>query len=264
MSILYLPRGRFATAQEWLTYCYSCGREKFYWNVQKEQGVCHRCKVTVIGITTLKKRYELVAAKPPLAGTGGLSIPPTNIVRAHLDTTAVQYLHTRYMSLEDISESNLWYADGHLYCPIDPLSPEYVPGWVKRSISAGGGWSVLPNTPKKYYAYGWEKVGTSSKAAFVEGVFDAIPARLGIPTVACLGSSISQPLVDALEASNIKVAYLAFDPDEPGRAATRHFKREAETLGIKTVDLKLKVEMGDMGPLHPVMRKWRGKLSEKD
>lgn len=259
--MLSLPKGNFVSSEEWLTHCYSCGRNKFYWNVRKEVGLCHRCKTTVQSLKQLEALYELSRVAPPPSVSSGVAAPPEDLIPVAESELATKYLYSRYMSDDDIRSSGLWYSSGAIYCPISPLSPEYPLAWVRRSISEGG-WFVLPGTQKKYYAYGWEQARGNRSVAFVEGVFDAVPNRLGIPTVACLGSAITQPLVDALEVSGIETAYLAFDPDEPGRAATRHFKREAEVLGIKTVDLKLRVEMGDMGPMHPTMRKWRDKIRE--
>lgn len=248
-----LPKGRWATRNEWLTKCHSCGKEKFYWNVQKKEGICQRCKVTLHGVKQFEEAYEVGQYFLELETSSEAETVPLEAKPAMEVSIAKAYLKTRFVE-EDFG----FLSDGYyIYSKIDSLSPEYPDAWVKREIN-GKGWFVLRGVEKKNYAYRWNEMLQDTRIpCFVEGVFDAIPKRFeGVNEVAILGSYISPVLVAAIEELNPPIVVTAFDPDAAGRDATKSIARELRVLGIVHYPLELKIEAGDIDPKAEILREY--------
>lgn len=264
MGRMALPPGRFVSDREYLCTCKKCGKEKMYYNVAVKKAFCQRCKTVIIGERQFRKVYDVVEHVVVPSEVGGYEVLPANAVPAYVEDKAKEYLHGRFMSTEDIILSNFYYADNHIYCPIDPLTPELPRSWMRRSIKGKGGWYALKGTSKKNYCFGWGKATTQpvSVLGIVEGVFDAVPNRLGIPTVAILGSYISSTLKYALEVLPLRTIYTAFDPDDAGQCAANDFEKHVERcLGIPVTRIVLPLEMGDYGPKHPVMEYTKSQIA---
>lgn len=271
MSRLALPEGRWATDREWLTSCPECKREKFYWNTTIKKGICHRCKITVHGDKQFQRMFELSTSSTLPKATINYEVLPSDAIPATFSKEATEYLYGRYLSDIDILQSGFYYSSNHIYCPIDPLSVEYPKSWMRRAIKGKGRWFALKGTEKKNYVYGWSKMcneldkyeGAAERVlCLCEGVFDAIPRRLGVPTVAILGSHISRVLLHAIESLNPRCIYTGFDPDAAGKGVTTRCRRLLERgLGICVHDLGLPYELGDVGPLHPCIRRAKAEIA---
>ena len=261
MSRQALPEGRWASDREWLTTCPECGKEKLYWNVAVKKGFCQRCKMAIHGERRFRELFQVVSYHVKPTDVGGYEHIPSNAVPAYLDRRAKEYLYGRYLTDEDVIQTGVYYADGTLYCPIDPIIPNKPRAWTKRDIKGSGGWVVMKGVEKKYYAFGFgkavERIGSGGEGrclAICEGIFDAVPERLGIPTIAVLGSHIPRVLLYALEPLNLSCVYGAFDYDDAGRGATKACERALlRGLGIRFKDVGYPdkaVDYGDLGPSH--------------
>lgn len=240
--------------------CFSCGREKFYWNTQKKEGTCHRCKKVIKGEESLQKKYgsfqsSVLSFDAPASLE---SVPPDARCALGVDRSR-KYLASRYVQ----EDYGILYSTGCIYAKIDPLSPEYPEAWVRRQLGASGGWFCLGGTPKAHYAFQWNKLGDGKIPLFVEGVFDAIPNRFNnAQEVAILGSYVSKTLKDAIDALNPPFVLSGFDPDEAGQKATESFSIACRSIGVPHLALPLKYELGDMSPHHPHIKELQEVINE--
>ena len=226
---MQLPKGSWAGDNEWLTTCFSCGREKFYFNVQKKTGHCQRCKINVGSYKQLVKRHTNLVEIGVFSKDTGTTVDtlPNNAYPASLNVEAVRFLRTRYLTQDNLVEEEVMYASGTLYFPLTPLSPELPRVWIKRSLS-NGNWYVPKGENKKPYVYisnKYKGVSSPSSMVVVEGVLDCIPDRYGIPTLSILGTNISKELVTYIRALKIPHLFVHLDNDKPGEKGYRVLKR---------------------------------------
>lgn len=259
-----LPKGRFvpSSPDEYLTICPLCGREKFYWNVKKTVGICHRCKITVNGHNKFKELFKDELPSYTKFQTRSLH-NPLDIYPADAYARPTSFLAERLVSPERIRKMGILYSPhtDKLYIEVTPVSPEYPPVLWERSLPRGK-WISPPGVKKRNYVYGLNYIPPGRRRlVLVEGIFDVITPELEGYAVALLGTTLYPPLLAWLLFNNIDSVLLWLDPDEAGRTAEYEISRQLEYNGIRAefLDPPPRVEPGDMGKRHYLIeraKKW--------
>jgi hypothetical protein len=253
-----LPPGKYVGGGgEYLCKCPDCSKEKFYWNVGKEVGFCHRCQKKIIGETQFQKEFDSLLVPTTGRASGSTMVPPMRYPAfSYADSTT--YLKHRWITLHQSLSIPIKYdpEKREIWVPIQPLSPELPKSWIKRSIDFKG-WRIESGTKRKHYAFGQEHIPTDQTSVIlVEGVFDVLSPGLLGHAMALLGSSLSGTHMVYI-ANRFKHVKIWMDPDMPGQNAARKIKQNMVMYGIEHEVLSPGVEPGDMGPMHPYVKELR-------
>ena len=259
-----LPRGRWAGQDEWLMYCFSCNREKLYYNTKKNTGHCHRCKLDIGSYKQLVTRYSTLFKVEVFASESNTTVDtlPSSAYPANLNAESVKFLRTRFLTPDDLVSEGVMYFKGILYFPLRPISPELPKVWIKRGLSDGN-WYIPKGENKKPYVFissKYPNIKDYKSVVVVEGVLDCVPDRYNIPTISILGTNVSTEFGAYIKHTRVKNIYVHLDKDRPGEKGFRSIKRMFRYSGISVCRVTTQEDPGSYSVSSDVIRKIRERI----
>lgn len=196
-----------------------------------EKGHCKFCGFRVYNQRQFIKAFGLEEYEAPRESIKrtqrGLGLDLYVVIRSWESDVCRRYLQSRWVTEEQALGTYYHPREERIYFPITPLSPEYPPSWVSRSVHNHlKDWRVLPGTDKEHYVYLWNKrilAQDNYPIILVEGVFDVLSPGIHQHGVALLGSTLSD--THSVWLDNHYHTFLWRDPDLAGE----HLERKLRT-----------------------------------
>lgn len=241
---LFPAAGRRVSGAEILLTCPDCGREKLYFNTDKNVGWCHYCAKPVIGDEELRKLFygsdsvfDFLAPTQRRKGSGPMTYTLSSVL---LHNTPKEYLKTRGIDPESLRQAPVFWdnEEGRLVVALSPLTPEAPPAVMTRTIRpdlSAGKWLAQAGIKRSDYAIGALQVPHNQDYIIVvEGAFDVLRHLQGHAMAIC-GTNLSDTHLAYL--SNYDRVYFWLDPDEAGTAGTQKAMIRCAEWGIHAENL---------------------------
>lgn len=240
--------------------CPVCGKDKFYFNVVKLIGVCHRasCNYT----PKIKDLIDIVGFGPDEVG---YYIPPEDVVEEEpeiklpglpvlqmgsnnrLETyspIALNYLRNRGVPDDITLNWGLTATEERVYVPIREqgrvvnFNSRLLPG-----VDGDKKYRYAPGAKTKTHILGWEECKLWARLALIENTFVSLAFRKTIDSSTVFGSSLSDEQADMIARSSIQTVAILWD--ENTEKKSEKAIKKLHTRGVKAAYWVIKGQPDD-------------------
>lgn len=172
------------------------------------------------------------------------------IIRLHeqaiASERAMTYYASRKINKDSVQKFMLGFSEKQDMVTVPMHAPDGMTiGFVGRSIE-GKEFKNTPGLPKSRFLFNLHRVKSNRKIYVVESSFDAIRLdQCGLPAVATLGATVSNPQIDLLQ-KYFNEVFLVADNDEAGDSMA---DRLSKKLGNGFTKIQLNKQYKDIGDM---------------
>ena len=214
--------------------CPVCHHPRFYFNLKKKIGWCHRASCHVS--PTLKDLEEIAGGEAPLTFISDEDVsqdkdfsiknvpgepifPPSQPVPLSHMKYAVDYLAKRAISLDKVKRFQMTYDGIRIYIPIMDEEGNLV-SYIGRDIHGITSlkYKTAPGSNISSYLFGWAEAQYWDRLTIVENTFVSIWLRNILHCVSSFGSNLSKEQIKKISGSKAQSVAILWDEGAETRA----------------------------------------------